>query len=122
MTTAQVVAPVAEAFLRINGDPTLGMPVEHIAFRGLAFRYAQYILPPGGHCDGQAAASIQGAIQAHGARHVAIEDCEIAHLGTYAVWFWTGCRDCTYPSTATFTTSGAGRRADRARLGEQRPD
>jgi parallel beta helix pectate lyase-like protein/glycosyl hydrolase family 141 len=94
MTTAKVVAPVAEAFLRLNGDATLGMPVEHITFRGLAFRYGQYILPPDGHCDGQAAARIEGAIQAHGARNVTIEDCEIAHIGTYAVWFWTGCRDC----------------------------
>ena len=94
MATAEVVAPVAEAFIRINGDPTLGMPVEHIAFRGLAFQYGQYILPPEGHCDGQAAARIEAGIQAHGARNVVIEDCEIAHLGTYAIWFWTGCRDC----------------------------
>lgn len=94
MAAAEVVAPVAEAFLRISGDATLGMPVEHLTFRGLAFRYGQYILPPEGHCDGQAAARIEGAIQAHGARHVAIEDCEISHIGTYAVWFWTGCRDC----------------------------
>ncbi len=94
MAVAQVVAPVAEAFVRINGDPTLGMPVEHLTFRGLAFLYGQYILPPQGHCDGQAAASIEGAIQAHAARNVTFEDCEIAHLGTYAIWFWTGCHDC----------------------------
>jgi hypothetical protein len=50
MRTAEVVAPVAEAFVRINGDATQGMPVEHLTFRGLAFRFGQYILPPEGHC------------------------------------------------------------------------
>ncbi len=91
---AEVVAPLADAFLRIEGDPALGMYVEHVKFRGLHFRHARYVLPAEGHCDGQAAAGIEGAIQAHGARDVTLEDCEIAHLGTYAVWFWRGCRDC----------------------------
>ena len=94
MGTAEVVAPVAEAFLRLSGDPTLGTYVEHLTFRGLAFRHGQYLLPPEGHCDGQAAAGIEAAVQAHAARHVALEDCEIAHVGTYAVWFWRGCRHC----------------------------
>jgi hypothetical protein len=94
MSNAEVIAPVAEAFLRFLGDPALGTYVEHLTFRGLRFRYGQYVLPPQGHCDGQAAASIEGAVQGHGTRHVALEDCEIAHVGTYAVWFWRGCRDC----------------------------
>ena len=93
--TAEVVAPVAEAFLRFHGDPTLGTYVEHLTFRGLSFRYGQYILPPQGHSDGQAAASIEAAVEGHAARHVALEDCEIAHIGTYAVWFWRACRHCS---------------------------
>lgn len=94
MSEAEVVAPVADAFLRFQGDPALGMYVEHVTFRGLAFRYGQYTLPPQGHSDGQAAASIEAVVQGHGARHVTLEGCEIAHIGTYAVWFWRGCRDC----------------------------
>ena len=95
MAQANVVAPVAQAFLRFQGDPALGLYVEHLAFRGLSFRYGQYLLPPEGHCDGQAAARIESAIQGHGVRNTTLRDCEIAHLGTYAVWFWRGCRDCT---------------------------
>jgi hypothetical protein len=94
MTTAEVVAPVAERFLRFHGDSEKGQFVEHLVFRGLRFQHAQYVLPPQGHGDGQAAQSIEGAIQADGARHITIEDCEIAHIGTYAVWFRRGCRDC----------------------------
>jgi hypothetical protein len=94
MTVAEVVAPVAGAFLRLEGDPTANELIEHLTFRGLSFRYGQYILPPEGHCDGQAAVRIEAAIQAHGARGVSFEDCEVAHIGTYAIWFWRDCRDC----------------------------
>jgi hypothetical protein len=94
MTTAEVIAPVAGRFLRFSGDPGKGRFVEHLAFRGLRFQHAQYVLPPQGHGDGQAAQSIEAVIQADGARHITVEDCEIAHIGTYAVWFRRGCRDC----------------------------
>jgi hypothetical protein len=92
--SAVVVAPIAPAFLRLRGDPARGQHVAHLTFRGLSFQHSQYLLPPQGHCDGQAAASIEGAIQGHGMRHVVFEDCEIAHIGTYAIWFWRGCADC----------------------------
>jgi len=94
LATATVVAPVADAFLRLDGVPGGPQRVEHLTFRGLSFQFAQYILPPQGHSDGQAAASIEGAVQLHGCRNIVFEDCEIAHIGTYAVWFWRDCRRC----------------------------
>jgi hypothetical protein len=36
-----------------------------------------------------------GSVMANGARHVLIEDCEIAHVGAYGLWFHRGCEDCT---------------------------
>lgn len=94
LATAEVVAPVTEKFVRFLGNPEKGEFVEHLTLRGLSFQHAQYILPPQGHGDGQAAQSIEAVIQADGARHIMIEDCEVAHVGTYAVWFRRGCRDC----------------------------
>ena len=94
MTRAHVVAPVAEGFVRFAGEPALGLTVEHIALKGLSFRHGQYILPPQGHSDGQAAVRIPGVIMADGAQHVSIEDCEVAHVGTYGIWFRRGCRHC----------------------------
>lgn len=91
---AEVVAPVLEKFLVIKGDPTQGKFVEHVAFRGLAFQHGQWLTPPGGFEPMQAAASIEGAVQVDGARHVTFDHCEVDHLGTYAVWFRQGCRDC----------------------------
>ncbi len=99
MATAEVVAPVTQRFVEFVGEPELGLPVEHIVLRGLAFRHGAYVLPPQGHGDGQAAFTIPAVIQADGARGIAIEDCEIGHIGIYGVWFRRGCRDCRVERT-----------------------
>jgi len=99
MSTAEVVAPVLEQFVHFVGEPQLGMTVEHITLRGLAFRHGQYLLPPQGHGDGQAVASMPAVIMADGAHNVLIEDCEVGHVGIYAIWFRRGCRDCTVQRT-----------------------
>ena len=92
MTKAEVFAPVAEQFIRIDGGK--GGTVRNLSFRGLRFLHAGYTLPAKGHGDAQAADSIQATIQIDGARHVDIVDCEIAHTGLYGVWFRRACQDC----------------------------
>ncbi len=93
MRTAYVVAPVAEKFILIEGDPAAAEYVEHLTFRGLTFHHAQWLTPPEGFEAAQAAAPIDAVIMADGARHLTFEDCEIGHIGTYAIWFRKGCRD-----------------------------
>lgn len=95
MGQAVAVAPVADKFLVLRGDPAAGRFVEHVAFRGLTFVHGQWLTPPGGFEPAQAAAPIEAAVLADGARHVSLEDCEVGHLGIYVVWFRKGCRDCT---------------------------
>ena len=100
MTTAEVFAPAGpQQFIQIKGETAAGMPVDYITFRGLSFQHGNYILPPDGHSDGQAAFSIEGLIQADGARNITIEDCEITHIGIYGVWFRRGCGDCKVTRT-----------------------
>ncbi len=94
MASATVIAPVVEQFIRIAGEAEAGRFVEYLTLRGLCFQYGQYGLPSQGHADGQAEVTIPAMIAADGARHVAIEDCEVKHIGTHAVWFRRGCRDC----------------------------
>lgn len=94
MQRATVVAPVATGFLSLKGEPGRGAYVEHLVFRGLTFRYGQWLTPPGGFEPVQAAAPIEATIQADGARHVLLEDCEVGHVGIYGLWFRKGCRDC----------------------------
>ena len=91
---AEVFAPVAETFLQFAGDPAAGKYVENITLKGLAFRHGQYVLPPEGHADGQAEVTIGAVVMADGARKIALENCAIEHIGTYAVWFRHACSDC----------------------------
>ncbi|MBN2450255.1 MAG: right-handed parallel beta-helix repeat-containing protein [Lentisphaeria bacterium] len=107
-TTAEVVAPAgAPDALRITGDAAAGMTVEHLTFRGLCFAHGQYILPPGGHADGQAEVTVPAVILVEGARRVVFEDCDVRHVGLYGLWFRRGCRDCAVRRTR-FEDLGAG--------------
>ena len=93
IATAKAIAPVAEKFLLIQGNPAAEEFVEHLAFEGLTFHHAQWLTPPGGFEAAQAAAPIDAAILIDGARKVNFSHCEIGHLGAYAIWFRRGCRD-----------------------------
>ena len=94
MEKATVFAPVTEQFVLLQGEPDKGRFIEDITFKGLTFRHSQYVLPPDGHGDAQAAFTIPAVFMADGARRITIEDCEFSHLGIYGVWFRSGCSDC----------------------------
>jgi hypothetical protein len=94
MATAEVIAPVADEFVCFKGDAAKGQFVEDIDLRGLAFHYGRYVLPKAGDGGPQAACNIAAVIMADGARRISIDDCEIAHVSTYGLWFREGCRDC----------------------------
>ena len=91
---ADVVAPVLAGLVRLAGDPQNGQYVEYITLKGLSFQHDRYPLPPGGHNNAQAAVNMPSAVTAEGARHVTIEDGEVAHIGGHAVWFRRGCQNC----------------------------
>lgn len=93
MTKAEVIAPVLDQFIQMQGDPEGDRWVQNITFRGLSFQHAQYVLPPQGHGDGQAEYSLPASVVADGARDVAFENCELAHTGAHGMWLRRGCRD-----------------------------
>lgn len=90
----EIVAPVVTELMRLQGQPDLGLPVEHLTFRDLTFRHADFVLPEKGHSDAQADWSVPGAITLTGARDCAFEGCELAHFGTYGMAFRTGSKNC----------------------------
>ncbi len=94
ITTAHIVAPMVEKFVIFQGNVDAKEYVEHVKIKGLAFNYGQYLTPPEGFEASQAASPIDAVIMADGARNITIEDCAIAHVGRYVVWFRRGCRDC----------------------------
>lgn len=93
--TATVVAPVAEKFMILKGDPAKDGWVQHLTFRGLTFEHAHWKTPLNGAGPAQAAAPIDAVIQVDGARHVTWEGCTIAHTGTYGLWLRQGCQSNT---------------------------
>ncbi len=94
-TTAEVFAPVLDHFLVIRGQPASGKFVEHLTIKGLAFSYGRVVTGPAGFEPNQAATSVEAVVMADGARHVSISDCELAHIGTYGMWFRNGCQECS---------------------------
>lgn len=86
MSRAEIVAPVVEKFVEIRG-------ASQVRFDGLRFRHAGYRVPEDGNGPMQAAAFIEGAIQVDGAQGVQFENCEVANVATYGIWFRGGCTD-----------------------------
>ena len=99
MRRARIVAPVADKFIVVRGEPDKKTFVEHVTFKGLAFHHARHVTPPGGFEAAQAASPIDAAVMLDGARNVTIENCEIAHVGTYALWFRKGCQNSSVSRT-----------------------
>ena len=92
--TAKVVAPVIKKLVIFKGEPENSKFVEHITLKGLVFEHNQELLPRTGYYPYQAAYVTEAAVMADGAHNVTIEDCEVSHSATYAVWFRQGCKDC----------------------------
>ncbi|MBI3737021.1 right-handed parallel beta-helix repeat-containing protein, partial [Candidatus Sumerlaeota bacterium] len=91
--TNGAIVPQARQFVLFKGNSEQGQFVENITLSGLTFRYADWDLPEAGYSDAQAAYSVPAVIEMYGARQCAIERCEIAHIGTYAIRVRQGSKD-----------------------------
>ncbi len=104
MEMTEVVAPQINQFLKLMGEPDAGRFVEFIRFEGLTFEHADWHQPAGGDdpngqskpgvdyaAAAQAAYHVPGVLALHGARHCAIEDCTVQHIGLYAIELGDGC-------------------------------
>lgn len=110
MSKAEVTAPVAESLLRVEGDPDKEAFVEHLTFKGLKFAHTQFLFGPDGYHDGQAASGVHSAIELNGARHVNFENCEIAHVGGYGVFFRQFCSESAVRHCYLHDLGGGGAR------------
>ncbi len=89
----EVIAPVLTELVRWDGNADEGRFVNHVTLRGLNLHHTDWELSPEGNSNTQAAVTVPAAVMATGARHCVLEDCQIAHVGTYGVWFGRGCKD-----------------------------
>lgn len=111
----EMVAPVTEKLLRIEGKSAEGKFVEHLTFKGISFQHAGWTTPPRGFEPSQAASTLEAVVQVDGARKVSFEDCEVAHTGIYGMWFRKGCRDCRVVRCDLYDLGAGG-----IRIGENR--
>lgn len=88
-----VTAPVLTQLLRVEGRPDAGQFVSHVTVRGLSFQHCDWEATRDREMDGQAATFLTAAVHLRGARHVALEDVEVAHVGGYGVWLDEGSQD-----------------------------
>lgn len=111
--TVEAVIPLTRQFLLLKGNPDEEAFVSHLHFNGLTLQYGDWPVGATGHSDGQAEYSVEAAIQATGARNCAFEECEVAHVGGYGVWFREGCQQNLFQRCALTDLGGGG-----VRIGE----
>lgn len=112
---AEVVAPALTELVCFAGNADKSEFVQYVTLRGLTFHHADWVLAPKGNSSTQAAVETPAVITADGALHCAFEGCEVAHIGTYGVWFRRGCKDCRIQRNRMFDLGAGG-----IRVGEDR--
>jgi len=94
LSKAEVIAPVLDELVIIEGDAAAKKPVENVTLRGLTFSHTDWQLPTNGYVDTQAAVAKRGTVRAEFARNIAVEDCTFTHLANYAIEFGRGAQHC----------------------------
>ncbi len=118
MTRVEVIAPVVERLIDVNGTPDA--PVRNLHFRGLSFRHSNCQLPDGGYMGIQACHCTQGknwsrpwarvpaAVCWNYVENSSFEDGELAHLGGCGIELVAGCRANLIQGNDIYDVSGNG--------------
>lgn len=103
---SRAVVPRLQQLLILRGTPE--KKVQEVAFRGISFQHTGWVCPEQGFEPQQAAASIEGVIQADHVRDVMLKDCEVKHTGIYGMWFRSGCQGVTIQHCLVGDTGAGG--------------
>jgi len=90
MNSAEVIVPVVEQLLLLEGKPSENRMVEHVIFKGIEFVYTNFAIGERGQSDPQAEVSVSGAVQGTGTRYCIFEKCSVKHVSNYALWLRSG--------------------------------
>ncbi|HXH60642.1 MAG TPA: right-handed parallel beta-helix repeat-containing protein [Fimbriimonadaceae bacterium] len=103
--------PRINHLLEIKGDSA--HPVYNVTLRGLRFEHSTFNIPDGRKEAAQAASNVGSAVTVDYGSNVRFEDCEVGHIGEYAVWFRRACHDCELESCTLYDLGAGG-----VRIGE----
>lgn len=90
LDTVQVIAPVLERLVAIEGEP-FGEKVKHVWFENLEFRHTEYRYDEGYQGSVQAAHTLPGAITLRGAKDCVFYGCTVTQIAQYGIEFRLGC-------------------------------
>lgn len=93
---SQIIAPVAEQLVRMEGDPINSKTVENIIFSNIEFCYTNWELPPDDTNRGQGSSTVDAAVLLRGAQNCMFENCQFTNLGTWAFEIAEGCSGNTF--------------------------
>ena len=88
---SQFIAPRLEYLVEFAG--TDDKPISDISLRGLSFQHSNWTTPEKGNANIQAEIDIPAAIRVTNAQRITLQDCEISHIGHYAISFGRACHD-----------------------------
>jgi hypothetical protein len=88
LTEAEI--PVLNQLLVINGNEE--QQVANIVFENISFQHTRHVMPIRGEDPNQAAALYTASIELNYTDNIVFNQCEIANVSNYAIWYKTGCR------------------------------
>jgi hypothetical protein len=104
----EIIAPRLSEVVRFEGDFNARIYVEHVRLEGLSFCHTEWDLPASIAGFKQAAFGVPAAVSWQGARNCALRNCEIAHIGNYAVDIARGCDSNIVSANTMFDLGGGG--------------
>ena len=96
MNNAEVIAPLRNRLIVMEGNPGEGQFIDYIHFEGIDFRHANFVLPPEKCNDGQGSSEVDACIVLKGVRHSSFKACSLMHIGTFAFEIGEGCSFNTF--------------------------
>ena len=103
-----VIAPRLERLVTIKGRAADGGSARGITFHNIRFAHTEFTLPADQSGFGQAAWGVPGAIYLENARECRFTNCDISHIGNYAIEFAAGCRGCSVRESAMVDLGAGG--------------
>lgn len=94
LETTEVVAPVLDHLVRIEGDARAGRPVRQVVLDGITFSHSEHVPDPElDRTNPQSSQHVVGALSMHHAWRCQIRNCTVEHVGSYGVEMVDGCMD-----------------------------
>ena len=114
-----LLAPVLEQLVKLEGDFAHEKFVENITFAGLAFSVSQWTLPQAGYGGSQAMPDLPAAIEAVGARGCTLRRCTVSSTGAYAIGMGQGCHQNVLEGLRLYDLGGGGIKVGDIRMNAQ---